>query len=219
MSGGKRIAVMQPYFFPYAGYFRLFTHVDEFVLLDSVQFPRSGRVHRSETAPGSWLSLPMARQPLATLIRELEFGIDARGEFDRRLAAQPWLSSARGEAAEQLREYLHAPLENVVDYLEDGLRLVNRLLGIDTPILRSSSLSIAPELRGQDRILAIAAARGARSYLNSPGGRALYQPDDFAAAGLALEFLPDYSGRHFHLLPALARGEAGAIAAELGAGA
>lgn len=219
MSGGKRIAVMQPYFFPYAGYFRLFTHVDEFVLLDSVQFPRSGRVHRSETAPGSWLSLPMARQPLATLIRELEFGAGARGEFDRRLAAQPWLFSARGEAAEQLREYLHAPLENVVDYLEDGLRLVNRLLGIDTPILRSSSLSIAPELRGQDRILAIAAARGARSYLNSPGGRALYQPDDFAAAGLALEFLPDYSGRHFHLLPALARGEAGAIAAELGAGA
>jgi hypothetical protein len=219
MSGGKRIAVMQPYFFPYAGYFRLFTQVDEFVLLDSVQFPRSGRVHRTETAPGSWLALPLARQPLATLIRELEFRPAARGEFDRRLAALPWLASARGDAAEQLREYLHAPLAGVVDYLEDGLRLVNRMLGVDTPIVRSSSLSIAPELRGQDRILAIAAARGARSYLNSPGGRALYQPEDFAAAGLALEFLPDYTGRHFHLLPALARSEAGAIAAELGAAA
>lgn len=219
MSGGKRIAVMQPYFFPYAGYFRLFTQVDEFVLLDSVQFPRSGRVHRSEIAPGSWLSLPLARQPLATLIRELEFAPGARATFDRKLAALPWLASARGETADLLRDYLYAPFAGVVDYLEDGLRLANRLLGIDTPIVRSSSLSIAPELRGQDRILAIATARGAHSYLNAPGGRALYQPEDFAAAGMALEFLPDYAGRHFHLLPALARGEAGAIAAELGAGA
>jgi len=215
MSGGKRIAVMQPYFFPYAGYFRLFAQADEFVLFDCVQFPRTGRVHRSEHAPGVWLTLPLARQPRDVLIRDLQFAPDARAELDRRLAALPWLAQARGTAAEQLRAHLHAPLAGVVDFLEDGLRLVNRLLGVDTPIVRSSSLPIPAELRGQDRILAIAAARAARTYLNPPGGRALYQPEAFAAAGMALEFLPDYSGAHRHLLPALARGEAPAIAAEL----
>jgi hypothetical protein len=47
----SRIAVMQPYFFPYAGYFRLLQAADHFVLLDCVQFPRRGRVHRTQV-PG-----------------------------------------------------------------------------------------------------------------------------------------------------------------------
>src|SRR5204863_5264388 len=179
MSAGKRVAVMKPYFFPYAGYFRLFAQVDEFVLFDCVQFPRTGRVHRSEVAPGSWLTLPLARKAREVLIRDLEFAPGARAEFDRRLAALPWLAQARGEPAEQLRAYLQAPLGGVVDFLETGLKLVNSLLGIDTPILRSSSLAIAPELRGQERIIAIARARGANTYLNPPGGRALYQPEAF----------------------------------------
>ena len=216
MSGGKRIAVMQPYFFPYAGYFRLFTRVDEFVLFDCVQFPRTGRVHRSEVAPGAWLTLPLAKQPRAVLIRELAFAADARAEFDRRLAALPWLARAEGTDAQRLREYLQAPLGGVVDFLERGLRLANAMLGTDTPIVRSSSLAIPAAVRGQERILAIAAARGASHYLNAPGGRALYQEDAFSKAGVTLEFLPDYAGRHFHLLPALARGEAAAVAAELG---
>ena len=216
MNGEKRIAVMQPYFFPYAGYFRLFAQVDEFVLFDCVQFPRTGRVHRSEVAPGSWLTLPLARQPRDVLIQDLAFAGDARAELDRRLAALPWLAKAEGAHAQVLREYLHAPLQGVVDFLEQGLRLVNSLLGVHTPIVRSSSLSIPARLRGQERILAIAAARGASRYLNPPGGRALYEAQAFERAGVQLEFLPDYRGAYFHLLPALARGEAAAIAAELG---
>ena len=216
MNGGKRIAVMQPYFFPYAGYFRLCSQVDEFVLFDCVQFPRTGRVHRSEVAPGQWLTLPLAKQPRAVLISELAFAADARGEFDRRLAALPWLARADGSDAQRLREYLQSPLSGVVDFLERGLRQVNAMLGIDTPIVRSSSLAIPGGLRGQERILAIAAARGASHYLNAPGGRGLYAEDAFTKAGVTLEFLPDYAGKHFHLLPALARGEAAAIAVELG---
>ena len=44
---------MQPYFFPYVGYFGLLAHVDEFVIFDCVQFPRRGRVHRTEVTPAS----------------------------------------------------------------------------------------------------------------------------------------------------------------------
>jgi hypothetical protein len=215
MNAGKRIAVMQPYFFPYAGYFRLFSQVDEFVLFDRVQFPRTGRVHRTEYEPGKWLTLPLVRQALEVQICDLVFAEGARSELDRRLAALPWLASAKGEHAERLREYLYSPLGDVVDFLEQGLRLVNSLLGIEVPIVRSSTLDIAPGLRGQSRVLAIASARGASHYLNSPGGRALYQPEAFAQAGIELEFLPDYQGRHYQLLPDLVRGEAASIAAEV----
>jgi hypothetical protein len=216
---GKRIAVMQPYFFPYLGYFRLFSAVDEFVLYDCVQMPRRGRVHRTQVASqgrdSDWLGLPLARQPRDVLIRDLAFSADARGDFDRRLASLPWVAAARGPDADRLRDYLHAPLESVVDFLESGLRLVMDMLELDTPILRSSSLDIDAGLRAQDRILAIAHARGATCYLNSPGGRELYDAPSFTREGVELEFLPPYVGAFVHLLPALMRGERSAMATEL----
>src|SRR5205085_2916425 len=111
------------------------------VIFDCVQFPRTGRVHRSEVAPGSWLTLPLARQPREVLIRDLEFAPGARAEFDRRLAVLPWLAQARSESAARLRDHLHSPLAGVVDFLEAGLNLVNAMLGIDTPILRRNWLT------------------------------------------------------------------------------
>ncbi len=204
---GKTIAVMQPYFFPYAGYFRLLSHVDEFVIYDCVQHPRRGRVHRTEV-PGpsgdpTWLTLPLASQPRDTLIADLEFAVDARDTFDRRLRRHTWIEAASGPAADAIREHLRRDLDNVVDYLEAGLALCSRLLGIDARISRSSGLAIDPSLHGQERILAIAAALGATDYLNAPGGRHLYDPERFRETGIDLQFLPPYGGPHRYLLHAL----------------
>jgi hypothetical protein len=84
---------MQPYFFPYAGYYRLFAVVDEFVIFDCVQFPRRGRVHRRRSPArgggAEWLTLLLARQPRDVLIRDIAFSPDARQRFDERLARPP----------------------------------------------------------------------------------------------------------------------------------
>lgn len=214
-----RVAIMQPYFFPYAGYFRLFAQADEFIVLDCVQFPRTGRVHRSEVArlgrPSDWLTLPLARQSRETTIADLAFADGARQEFDIRLAALPWIRSSRGPAADRLREYLHGPMDSVVDYLQRGLELVCGELGLRTPITRSSTLGLPTALRGQDRILAIAQARGARSYLNSPGGKGLYDAEAFRLAGIELQFLDTYAGEFMHLLPALMQRDPRDIAQDL----
>lgn len=211
----KRIAVMQPYFFPYAGYFRLFSAVDEFVLFDCVQFPRRGRVHRTQVADAthatSWLTLPLAGKHRDVLIRDLEFSRDARQEFDARLARLPWIEAAQGAHADAFRTFLRQPLEDVVGFLENGLGMVASALGVERPVLRSSRLDIDPALRGQARVVAIANAVGATHYLNAPGGRLLYEPDAFAGAGIELEFLPPYQGSYFRLLPALLAGEAASI--------
>ena len=203
----KRVAVMQPYFFPYAGYFRLFGSADEFVIYDCVQFPRRGRVHRTEV-PGpdgsaEWLTLPLAHQARATLIRELEFATGARREFDKRLGRLPWLRNPQSESGNRVRELLFGPLDSVIDFLEDSLRLVLQVIGIEPRITRSSILDVDPALRGQDRVIAIVKAVGGTEYLNSPGGRGLYSSQEFAAHGIRLLFLSDYSGPYFHLLHAL----------------
>jgi WbqC-like protein family len=203
----KSIAVMQPYFFPYAGYFRLFASVDEFVIFDCVQFPRRGRVHRTEV-PGpsgkiEWLTLPLAVQPRHVLIDRLTFATGARASFDQRLKRLTWVESAKGPAAEQVRAFLHAPLSSVIDYLENSVRLVAELLRLNIPIVRSSALKISPLVRGQDRVIAIAKALSAARYVNAPGGRALYDPQFFQLAGIELSFLTPYRGPYVHLLQSL----------------
>jgi hypothetical protein len=142
----KRVAVMQPYFFPYAGYFRFFAAVDHFVIFDCVQFPRRGHVHRTQV-PGpsgenEWLSLPLARQSREVLIRDLEFAADARERFDERLARHPWIERSRGRAAARIRDFLFGPLDAVDDFLERGLRLVGEILELPVMITRSSALRL-----------------------------------------------------------------------------
>jgi hypothetical protein len=202
------VAIMQPYLYPYAGYFRLLAEADEFVILDCVQFPRRGRVHRCQV-PGpdgreEWLTLPLATQPRSTLIRDLVFADDARAELDRRLDRLRWLAEGTGPAAARVRAQLHSPLSSVAHFLEDGLRLVASLLELPARISRSSDLDIDPSLRRQERILAIARAKNATDYLNAPGGHGLYDAQAFASAGVRLHFQDEYRGRFMHLLPALA---------------
>ncbi|MFG1404194.1 WbqC family protein [Xanthobacter sediminis] len=202
---------MQPYLYPYAGYFRLMAATDIFVILDCVQFNRRGRVHRAEVpAPAGgkeWLTLPLRHQPRETLIRDLTFADGARAALDERLRRHAFLRSGKGAAAEQVREHLFGPLGTVVDFLEGGLRLVSGLLRLPAPLVRSSSLGLPPQIRGEERIIAIARTVGASRYLNAPGGRGLYEPATFRSAGLELSFLPPYEGRHPFLLPSLMAGD------------
>ena len=210
---------MQPYLYPYAGYFRLLASADLFVILDCVQFNRRGRVHRVEVpAPAGgkeWLTLPLRRQPRETLIRDLAFADGARATLDKRLNRYVWLRTGKGMMANQIRTHLFGPLESVVDFLEDGLRMVTELLRLPMPLIRSSSLDLPSLARGEDRIIAIAQAVGATHYLNPPGGRHLYDTSSFQNNGLELSFLPPYKGRHPFLLPSLMAGDVEDIRADI----
>jgi WbqC-like protein family len=200
-------AVMQPYFFPYAGYFRLLAAVETFVIFDDVQFPRRGRVHRCEV-PGpdgtlEWLTLPLARQPRDTLIGDLAFAEGARATFDRRLARLPWLARANGSWADRVRAHLYGPLAAPSAFLEQGIRLVAEALELGPRLVRSSTMGVDRSLRGADRIMAIGKALGGCTYINAPGGRALYDAAAFRQAGMELKFLAPYAGAPGSILPAL----------------
>ena len=67
-------------------------------------------------------------------------------------------------------------------------------LGLQRTIIRSSTLPIAPDLRAQDRVIAILKHLGATSYVNPSGGRELYDHATFDAAGIELGFLTPYGG-------------------------
>lgn len=199
-----RVAVMQPYFYPYMGYFRLIAAVDIFVLFDCVQFPRRGRVHRSEVPDGRggtcWLTLPLAPSARDSTIEELRFPPEAEWHFAGRRKALVWLSGLPAPVAAAL----DGPFDRPIDYLERNLRAVAAYLQLPTRFARSSTLHLSPDLRKGARVRAAARALGATHYLNAPGGRDLYDPESFQTEGLELEFLAPYEGPYLHMLHALA---------------
>ncbi len=191
------VAIMQPYFIPYAGYFRLFAASDLVVIYDCVQFPRRGWVHRNKLVDAAgnerWLTLPLVKAPKEVLIRDLQFPPNAAELLAARLRSFPMLQHAP-PAAEPILDALLQVSGTPLTYIEVLLQRVATYLGLPWSVLRSSAFGLPHSFRGQDRILEIARRLGARRYLNAPGGRDLYSQSAFSEAGIELSFLPAYCG-------------------------
>ncbi len=189
-------AIMQPYLWPYAGYYRLLAAADVFVVFDCVQFIRRGRIHRNEfsTREGMrWLTLPLRKPGRTDRIDAVRLSQDAAAVFQNRL--RPFALLAAGlRRTWAPGEHIPQPGAALVDFLVGQLRATARLLGFGCEIVRSSSIAVAPEVRGAERILALCEALGARRYVNVDGGRSLYAPADFARRGVTLQFLTPYRG-------------------------
>ncbi len=213
-----RIAIMQPYFVPYAGYFRLFATADLFVIYDCVQFARRGYVHRNQlpNAGGKpqWLTLPLQPAPRETRIDEMHFASDAPA----RLAAQCRRFPSLTPLPESWAALFAAAKGPLVPWLQRSLEMTCAALGITTPMRRSSSLDLPGSLKGQERIIAICERLGASAYVNAPGGRDLYDATRFSAYGITLEFLPPYDGPKWSILHALMTEGSDATAARINGG-
>lgn len=195
------VAIMQPYFFPYGGYYRLFAAADIFVILDCVQFPSRSRVHRSELkGEGQWLTLPLAKSPRTSLIRDICFATNAREQLPQQLKKIGSAVNVDTPLRQDVVELLKHPEGHLVPFLETSIHLVVSALDLDCKIIRSSDLNVADHFRGQERIIEIARQLRATCYVNSPGGVGLYEQADFEAAGIELRFLSDYHGSLSHFL-------------------
>ncbi len=212
------VAIMQPYFIPYAGYFRLFAASDLFVIYDCVQFPRRGWVHRNKLVDANgaerWLTLPLEKAPQNVLIRNLRFTPNAPQVLADRLRQFPLLAK-NSTCVEQILGALRNVQGSPLDYIERLLEGTVTYFEIPWRVMRSSALNVPAELRGQDRILEIARRLGARRYVNAPGGRDLYDPGAFADAGIELHFLSDYAGPHASILSRILREDRNDLAQEI----
>lgn len=209
------VAVMQPYFLPYAGYFRLFAAADHVALFDCVQFPRRGWVHRNRfpnaAGDADWLTLPLRRAPVEALIRDLRFADDA----DARLQAARQRFPVLRDCCHPLGDEIQRLDGTACDYLERLLSLCCDALGLPFHTVRTSSLGLDPSLRGQARVIAAARALGATRYINLEGGRSLYDPDGFRRDGMELGFLPEWRGSRWSILYRLLTEPADHIAEEI----
>lgn len=190
---GGTIAVMQPYFMPYIGYWQLIAAVDRFVVLDDVRFIRRGWIHRNRILVGAaphLFTLPVCGASQNRLICDLERVVDDvwLRKFQRQLTENYRKAPYFAETIPLLQAMLADPEPNLVRFLLAALRVTCRHLSLETELLSSSGRYANTSLTGQERVLDICRQEGARCYLNPQGGIELYDRDVFQAQGIELCF-------------------------------
>jgi len=189
------VAVMQPYWLPYLGYFQLLHAADVFVVYDDVQYMKNGWVNRNRLLSGGnayYFNLPIVKDTHTKLINERELQAPVQ-DIEARICRQVEISYGRAPqflpTMAALKDIFSHREPNLAGFLTDQLRVLKRHLKLKAEIHVSSQLGIATSLAGEDRIIAICRHLGARTYLNAIGGTGLYHGGRFEDAGLSLRFV------------------------------
>jgi len=196
-----KVAVMQPYFFPYLGYFRLLKIADTFVILDNVQYQRRGWIHRNKflrkTGVDDWLTLPISKGNRdETLVRDVTF----RENINSEELIRPFQIDFRiKEITNHWPNFLDLS-GSLSEYLEKTLIVTGKLLGLNPTVVRASSIARKVEMSGEDYILCLCKELSADTYVNAPGGKALYRRERFDSEKIVLSFLTDYRGPKTNVL-------------------
>jgi hypothetical protein len=207
-----RIAIMQPTYLPWMGYFDLIDRVDQFVLLDDVDFASRSwqQRNRIKNAQGEqMLSLPVKKKGQAgkRIDQTLLNNNDKWAKKHRQAISLAYGKSAFfREISEPLFPLYADTQENLADFNIAIIKVVSSCLGLETPLLRSSTLKC--EGKKVDHLLAICRHLGANEYL-SPVGSFDYIDEDnrFTENGIQLWYQhfehPQYSQRFGEFIPYL----------------
>lgn len=183
---------MQPYFFPYLGYFQLMSAVDHFVIYDDAQYMKGGWVNRNRllyNGKARWWTRPVEHANFRLPIMQRSYSAEQHTDA---LVAQMNMCYAESPhylaTAAFISEILASEERNIAIYNEMLLVAVARHLGLRCTFSRASELDIGP-IGGQEKVIQICRALGATCYVNMIGGRPLYSRQAFAKAGIDLVFL------------------------------
>ncbi|MBK8676257.1 MAG: WbqC family protein [Cellvibrionales bacterium] len=191
-----KLAVMQPYFFPYLGYFQLIAAVDKFIVWDDVQYIQRGWVNRNRillNGEPTYITLPLEKAHLTANINErvLADMATASNKMLGQLHAAYRKAPHYQETRALFEKVLALPARNLGKFLFQSLRCVCAYLDIKTELVLSSAIRKESEIvgGGSSRILAMCQEQQATMYVNAIGGRELYRQEEFAAQGMDLRFI------------------------------
>jgi hypothetical protein len=187
------VAIMQPYFLPYIGYFQLIAAVDRFVIYDTIQYTKKGWINRNRmlrNGEAVMFSLPLRKASDFLDVRQRELAEEFSpskllAQFEGAYRKAPYF----GEIAPLLASILAFPDRNLFAFVRNSIEACCRRLRIETPVLVASEIEAEAPLSGADRVLDICRRLGADRYTNPIGGMDLYRPSLFGEQGIELRFL------------------------------
>lgn len=188
-----KAAIMQPYFFPYIGYFQLITAVDLFIVYDNIKYTKKGWINRNrmlQNGKDVMFSLPLKNDSDYMDVCDRELAADFNrdkllSQFKGAYRRAPYFAQTF-PLDEQVVQYEDT---NLFRFLHHSIVKTCEHLGITTEIRISSDIAIDHDLKNQDKVLALCEAVGASTYVNAIGGMELYSKETFREKGTDLKFL------------------------------
>lgn len=186
-----KLGIMQPYFFPYIGYWQLMKAVDKYIVYDDVAYIKGGWINRNNfliQGIKKLVSISLNDSSSNKLINEI--GIkDNFSNFMKMIQ----ISYAKAPYFSQVKELLEKVIafdkSNLGMFLFNSIKVVAEYLDFNTEILLSSQIQKDNTLKGKDKVIHICKLMGADEYYNAIGGQELYDKNEFMQNGIKLSFL------------------------------
>ena len=188
-----KLAIMQPYFFPYIGYWQLINAVDKYVVYDDVTYIKGGWISRNNILLNNskhMLTLPLVSPSSFKKINEIDITKEIKmKEKVIKTIKTAYLKAPYYKDIIPFIERLFDSNTNIATLNYNAILEINNYLEITTEVLLSSAIEKDNSLKGQDKVLHINKVLGADIYINAIGGKKLYSKDKFEEKNIKLFFL------------------------------
>jgi len=209
-----KIAIMQPYLFPYIGYYQMINCVDTFVILDDVQYIRRGWINRNNLSKSdtsdekSMFTVPTKKASRNSLIKDIEISNEYlawKSKFFKTLNRRYSKAKNFKKIESLLQNILNKNHTHISDLATDSLIEVSKFLNIKTSFILSSN--IPTEGQFDKKLINICKYLGAPNYINSIGGKELYTKEMFSDYGININFIKSNDAfNYYSIIDLLMRG-------------
>ncbi len=189
-----KLAIMQPYFLPYLGYWQLLNLVERFVIYDDVNFIKGGWINRNRiliNGKSSYITVPLHQASPNKLICDISLQASSAWQIKMTKSVENAYRKAPffSDIFPIIKQVIYYKTDNLADFLVHQLKIIIAFLGINTEVVKSCRKYKNNDLHGQDRILDICKREEASVYINLQGGQALYNAAAFLRQGIDLYFM------------------------------
>lgn len=188
-----KIGIMQPYFFPYLGYWQLINAVDKYVVYDDVTYIKGGWINRNNILLNGnkhLLTLPLDGSSSFKNINEIAITPkEAVRKKVLRTLASAYIKSPYYDCVMPILEKLIIESTQISELNFNAIKDIAKYVGIKTELILSSELAKDSPLKGQEKVLHICGLLGGNTYINAIGGQKLYSTERFKKENIELKFL------------------------------
>jgi len=186
-----KIAIMQPYFAPYLGYFQLIKEVDTFIFYDDVNFIKRGWIHRNYININGQLkmfTIPLIKPSQHKKINEVEVNWNCRDMEKLIKTFQYNLKDTK-----TVNQIFSKKPKTISDLAIMSIKSFCKQLGIKTKFKKSSELNYKKQDDKALNLIEICKLEDSMEYINPEGGQSLYTKEQFLSHGVNLKFIKGLS--------------------------
>ena len=188
-----RVAIMQPYFFPYIGYFHLIGAVDQFIVYDNIKYTKKGWINRNRmlrNGGDALFTLPLRKASDDLDVCDRELAVDFnRDKILNQLSGAYRRAPYFAQTFPLIEQVVRYGEGNLFKFIHHSIAKTCEHLGVTAKIRISSDIPIDHGLKNQDKVIALCEALGAKTYINTIGGIELYSKEEFQSRDIELKFI------------------------------